>query len=77
MSDHDPDPMLEHLGALPAHDLPPRDVERLRARAHGELRRSDRRSRSWAGRLYRRVEPFATGALAASYLAWALSVVVP
>jgi hypothetical protein len=75
----DDDGMLDALRALPRHDLARESVERIRSRAHAELERSARR-RAPARHLwhaYRRAEPLLVGALAASYLLWAVTAVLP
>jgi hypothetical protein len=68
---------LAALRARPAHDVPPLVRERLRRQAHRALAASTAPRRTWVMRAYRRAEPLLAGALAASYLLWALGAVLP
>jgi hypothetical protein len=70
----------ELLRTLPKLDAGPGAAERIRALAHAELdrrARSKTASRPVVSRMYRRVEPALVAAVAASYLLWAVGVVVP
>jgi hypothetical protein len=68
------DPLLNRLRALPAHDLEPASVERLRRDAQAALRQSTQRSRfaaAWSDVL----EPALVAGVIVLYGGWGLSTI--
>jgi hypothetical protein len=72
------DPNDEDLRSLPRYDVSELSARRIRTKAHAELMRAaSPKSLGPLKRVYRKMEPILIGAVAASYLFWAVSVVVP